>query len=64
MQVNGQEMLRITWPLRFERPQNLVLEGPEGGPGPALAVDVQPLPGGRVSYRVDGGAPYFAVSSP
>jgi hypothetical protein len=59
--VGGQRLPSLEWPLRFERPENLVLTGASGA-GPDLDVKVERAEAARFAFTVVGnGAEYRAV---
>ncbi|HJZ88745.1 MAG TPA: hypothetical protein VKN99_26420 [Polyangia bacterium] len=64
--VAGRPLLTLDWDLRFERPADLVLSGPEpGGAGPDLHVRVGRGQAERLIYSVkSGGWQYWAVVEP
>jgi hypothetical protein len=52
----GSAAVSVEWPLDFQRPADLIFSGSTpGGAGPALAVEVERLPTGRVLYSISLG---------
>jgi len=55
IRISGRPLAGLAWPVSFEQPADLVLEGPApSGPGPDLAVAVERLDPGHLLYSVIG----------
>jgi hypothetical protein len=50
--VGGKRLLTSEWPLRFERPENLVFSEGRSGQGPDLHLTFVPIEAGRFSFTV------------
>jgi hypothetical protein len=61
--IAGRRVATLAWPIRFERPSDLVLSGSgAGAPGPELDVRVDAQDPGRLVYSISGGQrPFQAV---
>jgi hypothetical protein len=54
--VGGKPLLTIEWPIAFERPEDVVFNGPTSGRGPDLKVTVERRYSERLLFEVDGPA--------